>query len=61
FAYVGNRSIELDAGWATHKAELCHCLGLALSYHLWKAGSPPLAGRGETPYIRGKQPPESHA
>ena len=42
FTYVGNRSIELDGDWREQKAELQHCLGLALSYHIWKSGPAPL-------------------
>ncbi|MGI9388335.1 MAG: DUF1801 domain-containing protein [Methyloligellaceae bacterium] len=61
FTYVDNRSVQLDADWALHEAELQHCLGLALSYHLWKVSSPPLVERDETPYIGGKQTSESHA
>ena len=35
-SYSGNRAILLDAGKALPKAELGHCVALALTYHLKK-------------------------
>ena len=34
--YSGNRAILLDAGGKLPEAELRHCVGLALTYHLGK-------------------------
>ncbi len=36
FAYEGNRALIMDASKALPKAELGHCLALALTYHLRK-------------------------
>jgi Domain of unknown function (DU1801) len=37
-SYSGNRAILLDAGKTLPKAELAHCVALALTYHLNKKG-----------------------
>jgi len=37
-SYSGNRAILLDAGAPLPKAELGHCVALALTYHLHKRG-----------------------
>jgi len=37
FVYIGNRSMELRHDWKAHTGELQHCVGLALSYHVWKS------------------------
>lgn len=34
FAFEGNRAIRFTLGHALPKAELAHCIGLALTYHL---------------------------
>jgi len=39
-SYGGNRSILLDAADEIPEAALCHCVGLALTYHLNKRKIP---------------------